>query len=578
MLDLMVVPFAAALVILAMNAYFGLHIIRRGVIFVDLAFAQIAALGGTVAFLLGAEPNSITTYAFSFGATLVGALFFSLTRTDDSHVSQEAYIGISYVVASAAVILLASFSAEGAEHIKETLTGSLIWVTWPTVLKIAAAYTLIGLFHYTFRARMHAVTFHPETVARVKLWDFVFYVTFGVAITFAVNLAGVLLIFSTLVIPAVIAFLYTTRFVSALVIAWVSGAIAIAAGIGTSFALDLTTGPLLVVSFGAVLVVAAALRPLIGRRPAAAAGLAVAFSTLATDSTHAQAPAGEHIEIRVGDLVFDARAAGPADGPLVLLLHGFPQTSFSYRHQIATLAEAGFRAVAPDQRGYSPGARPDGVAAYAMTHLVADVVGIADALGARQFHLVGHDWGAAVAWTVATRFPDRVLSLTALSTPHPSALFAARAAPDSEQSRRSAYFAVFSAPGAEQRFLADGAAFLRSLYGDLDPDAVDEYVRALGTPEAMRAALAWYAAAFGPNAPPPPPTPGTPVSVTVPTLYVWSDQDRAFAREPADATRDFVSGPYRFEVMEGVDHWVAERVPHRISALILEHVRSVPAR
>jgi zinc/manganese transport system permease protein len=271
MLDLILVPVVAALVILAMNAYFGLHIIRRGVIFVDLAFAQIAALGSTVAFLSGAEADSFASYAFAFGATLAGALLFSLTRTKEgsSHVTQEAYIGISYVVASAAVILLSSLSPEGAEHVTETLTGSLIWVTWPVVLKIAAAYALIAIFHLAFRRRMHDVTFAPENVGNVRFWDFVFYLTFGVAITFAVNVAGVLLIFSTLVIPAVIAFLYTRSFVPALLIAWLSGTVAIAFGVGVSFALDLTTGPLMVVAFGVVLVVAAALRPFLARAGAA---------------------------------------------------------------------------------------------------------------------------------------------------------------------------------------------------------------------------------------------------------------------------------------------------------------------
>jgi zinc/manganese transport system permease protein len=269
MLDLIVVPLAAALVILAINAYFGLHIIRRGVIFVDLAFAQIAALGSTVAFMLGAEGNSVKSYAFAFGFTLLGALLFSLTRVeDDVHVSQEAYIGISYVVASAAVILLSSFTAEGAEHIKETLTGSLIWVTWPTVLKMLGVYSLIALFHWIVRGPMIAVTFAPGTVKNVRLWDFIFYLTFGVAITFSVNLAGVLLIFSTLVIPAVIAYLYTSRLLPALLIAWATGAIAIGGGVAISFAWDITTGPLLVVTFGVVLVLAVALRPLILRRRA----------------------------------------------------------------------------------------------------------------------------------------------------------------------------------------------------------------------------------------------------------------------------------------------------------------------
>lgn len=272
MIDLIVVPLVAALVILCINAYFGLHIIRRGVIFVDLAFAQIAALGSTVAFLLGAEGGDPSSYLFAFGFTLLGALLFSLTRVEDGHVTQEAYIGISYVVASAAVILLSSFSAEGTEHVKETLTGSLIWATWPTVLKMMGVFAVVALFHWRFRAAMIAVTFAPQTMPRVKLWDFVFYLTFGVAITFSVGLAGVLLIFSTLVIPAVIAFLYTDRFGPALLIAWGTGAVAVIAGISASFVWDITTGPLLVCTFGLVLVIAALLRPLI--RPGRRAGRA----------------------------------------------------------------------------------------------------------------------------------------------------------------------------------------------------------------------------------------------------------------------------------------------------------------
>jgi zinc/manganese transport system permease protein len=268
MLDLILVPLVAALVILAINAYFGLHIIRRGVIFVDLAFAQIAALGSTVAFLLGSHGDNPLSYFFAFGFTLLGAVLFSFTRIE-GQVTQEAYIGISYVVASAAVILLSSFTAEGAEHIKETLTGSLIWVTWPGVAKLAGVYLVIGLFHWLFRRKMLAVTFSPGEVGNVRLWDFIFYLSFGVAITFSVNLAGVLLIFSTLVIPAVIAFLFTDRFSTALLIAWLSGAIAIVGGLAISFIWDITTGPLLVCAFGAVLVLAVLVRPLLrpARRP-----------------------------------------------------------------------------------------------------------------------------------------------------------------------------------------------------------------------------------------------------------------------------------------------------------------------
>jgi zinc/manganese transport system permease protein len=279
MLDLILVPLIAALAILAINAYFGLHIIRRGVIFVDLAFAQIAALGSTVAFLLGFHSDDPLSYVFAFLFTLLGALLFSFTRVEDGTVTQEAYIGISYVVASAAVILLSSFTPEGAEHIKETLTGSLIWATWPAVLRMIGVYAVIALFLWFARGPMIAVTFFPGSVRNVRLWDFVFYVTFGVVITFSVNLAGVLLIFSTLVIPAVIAFLYTPRLMPALILAWATGAIAIISGVAISFAWDITTGPLLVCVFGAVLIVATILRPFLRRvrsetvepRPAVAA-------------------------------------------------------------------------------------------------------------------------------------------------------------------------------------------------------------------------------------------------------------------------------------------------------------------
>ncbi|HEX7117923.1 MAG TPA: metal ABC transporter permease [Longimicrobiales bacterium] len=260
MLDLMLAPLAAALVILAMNAYFGLHVIRRGVIFVDLAFAQVAALGGTVAMLTGAEPGSVTAFAFTFAFTLLGAAIFSLTRLEDSIVPQEAIIGITYVVASATVILLSGFTAEGAEHVAETLTGSLIWITWPAVARIAIAYALIGAFHFVFRRRMLDITLRPDGVANVRLWDFIFYVTFGIAITFSVNVAGVLLIFSTLVIPATIAFLFVERFGAALAVAWLAGGLAVVGGLVASFSFDVATGPVLVCAFGAVLVAAGIVR------------------------------------------------------------------------------------------------------------------------------------------------------------------------------------------------------------------------------------------------------------------------------------------------------------------------------
>ena len=269
MLDLMIPPVVAALVILSLHAYLGLHVIAREVIFVDLAFAQIAALGTTVALLAGIELGTTMSLLFALGATLLGALVFSFTRMEDSPVPQEAIIGISYLVASAAVILIAGLTAEGAEHIKETLTGTLIWVSWTQIGKMAGMYAVVGLFHFLLRRYFLAVSFHPEKAQKMRLWDFLFYLSFGVVISFSVEIAGVLMVFSTLVIPAVVAFFFTDRFGVALVLAWVSGTVAIVGGIGASFYWDLATGPLLVCAFGLVLVVAMMLRPFLGVRPGA---------------------------------------------------------------------------------------------------------------------------------------------------------------------------------------------------------------------------------------------------------------------------------------------------------------------
>jgi zinc/manganese transport system permease protein len=236
------------------------------VIFVDLALAQIAALGGTVAFLLGAEPGSDTIYAFSFGFTLLGALIFSGTRMKDSPVPQEALIGITYVVASAAVLLLAGLTSEGSEHIRESLTGSLIWVTWPIVGKMVLSYGAVGVFHYLFRRPLLAITFAPRGEKRVFFWDLMFYASFGFAVTSSVNTAGVLMVFSILVIPAVIAFFFTQQFGRALWLAYGVGTAAIVLGLFVSFTLDWATGPVLVCSFGLFLLMAVVLRPRFGVR------------------------------------------------------------------------------------------------------------------------------------------------------------------------------------------------------------------------------------------------------------------------------------------------------------------------
>ena len=276
-------------------------------------------------------------------------------------------------------------------------------------------------------------------------------------------------------------------------------------------------------------------------------------------------------QITVGAHTFDALADGPDDAELVLLLHGFPQTSASWREQIEALAAAGHRAVAPDQRGYSPNARPTDVAAYAMPELVGDVLELADALGAERFHLVGQDWGGAVAWQVAGRHRERLRSLTVLSTPHPEALRRAyRGDLGGDQAERSGYMTFFRQPDSQDRMLENDAAVLRLLFsGSGMPEGREQpYLDALGTPEALGAALNWYRAAspadiegLGP--------------ITIPTLYVWSTGDMALGREAAEATAGCVDGPYRFEVLEGVGHWIAEQVPDRLNELLVDHLSSV---
>ncbi len=273
----------------------------------------------------------------------------------------------------------------------------------------------------------------------------------------------------------------------------------------------------------------------------------------------------ELIEIPVGEDTFTARACGPASGEMVILLHGFPQSSWAWRHQLLALGEAGYRAVAPDQRGYSPGARPVEVGRYATTALVNDVLAIADELGAFTFHLVGHDWGAAVAWQVAGRHPHRLRTLTALSVPHPHAFAAALADPGGDQATRSAYFEVLRSDEAADAFLSERAALLRSVFAPLDPAQVEPYIDVLSEPGAMQAALNWYRAAdlglvqeLGP--------------ITTPTMFVWSTEDTALGRMGAEATARHVDGPYRFEVLEGVSHWISEEVPARTNELLLEHL------
>ncbi|MBQ0984099.1 alpha/beta hydrolase [Streptomyces sp. F63] len=261
--------------------------------------------------------------------------------------------------------------------------------------------------------------------------------------------------------------------------------------------------------------------------------------------------------------VFEAFVAGPEDGRPVLLLHGFPQTGLGWEGQIAALAAEGFRVAAPDQRGYATGVRPEDPAAYGMDSLVADVVAITGALGWPVFDLVGHDWGGAVAWWTADAHPDRLRTLTVVSTPHPGAL-ARTLRTDPDQRERSRYMIEWRDPATERRMLADGARELRALYGGGVPARrVEEYVRHLSRPGALTGALNWYRA----------PRPRHAIGATgVPALYVWGTEDTAFGPAAAEETGRHVKGPYRFERLRGVSHWVPEEAPGVLNRLMLEHL------
>lgn len=270
--------------------------------------------------------------------------------------------------------------------------------------------------------------------------------------------------------------------------------------------------------------------------------------------------------VTVGGLTFDVRTLGPEDGEAVMLLHGFPETSLSWTAVAPVLADAGFRVVAPDQRGYSPEARPTSISDYTMDHLVGDVVGLADALDLGRFHLVGHDWGAAVAWVVAAEHADRLRSLVAVSVPHLAAYNTALRE-SSDQQERSSYIGLLRQDGkAEDVLLEDDARRLRAMYdGKIPATHVDAYVDFFLERPALTGALAWYRAMTAALADTPP--------VSVPTTFVWSDGDWAIGRASAEACGEHVTGPFRFVELDGVSHWIPEEVPDALAKAILEQVR-----
>lgn len=267
-LELMLPPFVACMMLVAIHGYFGLHVIARGVIFVDLALAQMAALGATTGLLFGIAPDSRLAHGFAIAAVAAGAAILAATRTaHKTRVPQEAIIGIVYVAASAAAILVADKAPRGADVIKEILVGTLLWITWPTIVRDAVAYGVLGVLLALLHRRLWVISFDHESSAassmRVRLWDFVFYLLFGITVTFSVPIAGVLLVFTFLVVPAVMAFMFAERPAPMMLIAWTTGMLACTLGLVLSYSYDLPTGPTIVCTFGTVLLGAAAVRRLL---------------------------------------------------------------------------------------------------------------------------------------------------------------------------------------------------------------------------------------------------------------------------------------------------------------------------
>jgi pimeloyl-ACP methyl ester carboxylesterase len=268
-------------------------------------------------------------------------------------------------------------------------------------------------------------------------------------------------------------------------------------------------------------------------------------------------------------LTFDVLVDGPADGAPVLLLHGFAESFHHWDAQIAALARAGYRAIAPSQRGYSPGARPDPANTdnYVFDMLADDPMQIAAQLHLKRFHLVGHDWGGSIAWGIADKHPGRLASLTILSRPHPNAFNRALELPDGEQKHRSRHHRAFLEPGAAAVVLANDAAWLRVRWdaAGVPKVAQEKHLAVLGNPAAMEAALAWYRARGAIR---------SPLGVIrVPTLYIWGDADDTVGRPAAEWTHEWVSGGYEFAVLPGGGHFTADQMPEAVSMLMLKHLK-----
>ena len=261
MVELLIAPFVACLILTGIHCYLGLHIVSRGVIFVDLALAQIAALGSTIALLMGYPLGSNETYLISLGFTFIGAAVFALGRTKEESVPQEAIIGIVYAVSSAIAICVLSKAPHGEDAIKAMLVGSILFVTWHHILKILVIYVAVGILHWLLRKKFLLISMQPALAKQqglwIRGWDFLFYVSFGVVVTSSVRIAGVLLVFSYLVVPAVCAMFFLKGVWSRLIMGWSLGFLASVLGLCASARWDLPTGASVVSVFGLILVICA---------------------------------------------------------------------------------------------------------------------------------------------------------------------------------------------------------------------------------------------------------------------------------------------------------------------------------
>ncbi len=252
--SILAAPFAVSVILVGIHCYLGLHVLARGVIFVDLSLAQVAAFGSTLALLMGFEHHSKQGYLVAFVFTLIASFVFALARREEKHFPQEAIIGITYAMCSALVILVVDKMAHGAEHMKDLLVGEVLWVTWDDVKKTSIVYSVVGLLHFIFRKKLIQASFDHKNPPH-PAWDFLFYALFGLVITSSVHLAGVLQVFSVLIVPALVSHTVAKTLMGRLIFGWIFGVIFIVIGLGLSIKWDMPSGALIVVCFTLVPIV-----------------------------------------------------------------------------------------------------------------------------------------------------------------------------------------------------------------------------------------------------------------------------------------------------------------------------------